>query len=79
MSRPVATRPELEAARLLLDRMGITPADLLGVQPSRPTAPTFAEYVPVVAAAVSEGSEHPPRHRRHPAGGDQRRGGEHRR
>jgi integrase len=56
MSRSVATRPELEAARLLLERLGVTPADLLEVRPARPLAPTFAEYVPVVAAAVSDGS-----------------------
>ena len=36
--------------------MGICPADLLEVRPARPSAPTFAEYVPVVAAAVSPGS-----------------------
>jgi integrase/recombinase XerC len=47
----------LEAARLLLDRMGISPSDLLqaaaGVTVS---VPTVAEYVPVVAAAVGPGS-----------------------
>src|SRR6266540_4649380 len=36
--------------------MGISPADLLEVRPARPPAPTFAEYVPVVAAAVSAGT-----------------------
>ncbi|GAA0739656.1 tyrosine-type recombinase/integrase [Dactylosporangium roseum] len=45
---------ELEAARLLLARMGISPADLVGA--GRPAAPTFAEYIPVVREAVSEGS-----------------------
>lgn len=56
MSQTVASRPELEAARLLLERMGICPADLLEVRPARPPAPTFAEYVPIVAAAVSSGT-----------------------
>ncbi|SCF02805.1 Site-specific recombinase XerD [Micromonospora coriariae] len=56
MSQTVAGRAELEAARLLLERMGISPADLLQVRPARPLAPTFAEYVPVVAAAVSPGT-----------------------
>lgn len=56
MSQTVAGRPELEAARLLLERMGISPADLLEVRPARPLAPTFAEYVPLVAAAVSPGT-----------------------
>src|SRR2546421_5791207 len=40
----------------MLDRMGISPADLLDVAPARPSAPTFAQYVPVVAAAVSPGT-----------------------
>jgi integrase/recombinase XerC len=49
-------RAELDAARLLLARMGISPADLLAVAPSRPPAPTFAEYIPVVSAAVGAGT-----------------------
>ncbi|WP_249714100.1 hypothetical protein [Rhizomonospora bruguierae] len=40
----------------MLERMGISPADLLDVRPARPPVPTFAEYVPVVAAAVSSGT-----------------------
>jgi integrase len=56
MSQKVASRPELEAARLLLQRMGISPLDLLDVRAARPAAPTFAEYAPVVAAAVSPGT-----------------------
>jgi integrase/recombinase XerC len=47
---------ELNAARLLLSRKGITPADLLAGAAHRPTAPTFAEYVPVVSGAVSDAS-----------------------
>ncbi|MFG2042980.1 hypothetical protein [Dactylosporangium sp. NPDC048998] len=49
-------RADLEAARLLLDRLGVSPADLLGAGRDHRPAPTFAEYVPVVAAAVSDGS-----------------------
>ena len=56
MSEPGSGRPELGAARLMLERMGISPADLLQVRPARPPAPTFAEYVPVVVAAVSPGT-----------------------
>src|SRR6266702_8084243 len=41
-------RPELAAARLMLERMGVSPARL--------SAPTFAQYVPVVSAAVSPGT-----------------------
>ncbi len=56
MSQSLVDRPELAAARLMLERMGISPADLLDVAPARPSAPTFVEYVPVVAAAVSPGT-----------------------
>ncbi|QFU89523.1 hypothetical protein [Amycolatopsis sp. YIM 10] len=47
---------DLDAARLLLSRLGLTAADLLDTAPARPPAPTFAAYVPVVAAAVSAGT-----------------------
>ncbi|WBB50240.1 site-specific integrase [Verrucosispora sp. WMMA2044] len=56
MSDTTAGRAELDAARLLLARMGISPADLVEAASDRPPAPTFAEYVPVVAAAVSDGT-----------------------
>ncbi|MFF0721829.1 tyrosine-type recombinase/integrase [Micromonospora sp. NPDC003816] len=51
-----ASRAELDAARLLLARMGISAADLVETPADRPLAPTFAEYVPVVSAAVSVGT-----------------------
>jgi integrase/recombinase XerC len=35
---------------------GHCPVDLLQVGSSRPAAPTFAEYIPVVSAAVSSGT-----------------------
>lgn len=47
---------ELDAARLLLDRMGITPADLLTTLRIRATVPTFAQYVPRVRDAVGDGT-----------------------
>jgi integrase/recombinase XerC len=50
------TAAEIDAARLLLARMGISAADLLTVTEERAPAPTFAEYVPKVSAAVSPGS-----------------------
>lgn len=56
MTQTLSDRPELAAARLMLERMGISPADLLDVAPAGPCAPTFAEYVPVVSAAVSPGT-----------------------
>ncbi len=56
MTQTLPDRPELAAARLMLERMGISPADLLDVAPARASAPTFAQYVPVVSAAVSSGT-----------------------
>ena len=46
----------VEAALVLLERMGLTPADLVAVPRDRAEVPTFAEYVPVVSAAVSAGT-----------------------
>ena len=46
----------VEAALVLLERMGLTPADLATVPQSHKPVPTFAEYVPVVSAAVSAGT-----------------------
>jgi integrase/recombinase XerC len=51
---PSAT--DLAAARLLLSRLGVSPADLLAASGERAPAPTFAEYIPTVAAAVGEGT-----------------------
>jgi hypothetical protein len=50
------TTADLDAARLLLARLGVSPADLLTTAPHRAPAPTFAEYIPVVRAAVSNGT-----------------------
>jgi len=46
----------VEAALVLLERMGLTPADLAAVPQPRNLIPTFAEYVPVVSAAASTGT-----------------------
>ena len=46
----------VEAALVLLERMGLSPADLAAVPPPRKLVPTFAEYVPLVSAAVSAGT-----------------------
>ena len=45
----------VDAALVLLERMGVSPADLQAVPQKRQQLPTFAEYVPVVSAAVSDG------------------------
>jgi site-specific recombinase XerD len=50
------TRADLDAALLLLTRLGIRPADLADAAPARPPAPTFADYIPIVSAAVSDGT-----------------------
>jgi hypothetical protein len=46
----------VEAVLVLLERMGLSPADLAAVPQPCPEVPTFAEYVPVVPAAVSAGT-----------------------
>jgi site-specific recombinase XerD len=46
----------VEAALVLLERMGLSPADLTAVPQARKPVPTFAEYIPVVSAAVSAGT-----------------------
>jgi hypothetical protein len=47
---------EIEAARLLLEKLGVTPADLLDAPAGSPVVPTFAGYIPRVSAAVSPGT-----------------------
>jgi integrase/recombinase XerC len=46
----------VEAALLLLERMGLSPDDLVAVPRRRAVLPTFAEYIPVVSAAVTAGT-----------------------
>jgi integrase/recombinase XerC len=53
----LAGEPEvLAAARMLLQRMGVDPADLMTDPVDRLRVPTFEEYIPQVAAAVSPGT-----------------------
>ncbi|WP_328435331.1 tyrosine-type recombinase/integrase [Nocardia puris] len=52
---------ELEAARLLLDRLGVDPSVLLDIAPHdvarhHDATPTFAAYIPRVTAAVTPGA-----------------------
>jgi hypothetical protein len=51
---PDASRQAVVEAAL--ERMGLTPADLAAIPQDRPQVPTFAEYIPVVSAAVSAGT-----------------------
>jgi integrase/recombinase XerC len=54
---PAASRQAIvEAARLMLAQMGLSPGDLVAGPQDRPPVPTFAEYVPVVSAAVTAGT-----------------------
>jgi integrase/recombinase XerC len=46
----------IDAAMILLDKLGISPADLTAVPRERPELPTFADYVPVVSASVTAGT-----------------------
>jgi integrase len=47
---------DIDAARLLLARLGVSPADLTAAAQDRAPAPTFAEYIPVVRTAVADGT-----------------------
>ncbi len=46
----------MDAALVLLARMGLSPADLLSAPSKRRQAPTFAEYIPLVSRASSAGT-----------------------
>jgi integrase/recombinase XerC len=55
MTSPSSTSPnwaELDAAVLPLSRRGYPADDLLVAAPAPPASPTFAEYIPIVSAAV---------------------------
>jgi len=54
--RSAPSAAEVDAARLLLARLDVSPADLVAAAEQRAPAPTFAEYVPVVRAAVTDGT-----------------------
>jgi integrase/recombinase XerC len=54
--RVTPSASDLDAARLLLSRLGVSPADLLAASEQRAPVPTFGEYIPLVAAAVGEGT-----------------------
>ena len=46
----------MDAALLILERMGLSPDDLTAAPRQRPSVPTFADYVPVVSATVTSGT-----------------------
>jgi integrase/recombinase XerC len=53
---PASRLDEIKAARMLLDKMGISPADLIRTPADPPVAPTFGDYIPRVSGAVSAGT-----------------------
>jgi integrase/recombinase XerC len=56
VERAQPAHPDLDAAHVLLSRMGISPQDLLDYRPGGRQVPTFAEYIPVVSSAVGDGA-----------------------
>lgn len=50
------SQADLDAARLLLARLGVSAEDLLSTPADKPPVPTFAEYIPIVSAAVTDGT-----------------------
>jgi len=54
--RPAPPLTEVQAARMLLEKMGISPADLLRAPAAPQEAPDFADYIPRVSEAVSAGT-----------------------
>jgi len=53
---PASRFDDIKAARMLLEKMGINPADLLRAPADSAGAPTFADYIPRVSGAVSSGT-----------------------
>jgi integrase/recombinase XerC len=53
----MAVNPEIEAARLLLSRLGVTPEQLMAAPTGRRAIPTFGEYVAQVSMAVPAGTQ----------------------
>lgn len=51
-----AGRADLDAARMLLERLGVTPEQLIASASAPTVVPTFAEYVPRVSEAVTAGT-----------------------
>ncbi len=52
-----STTAEVDAVRLLLERIGVRPEQLLGLPSSCTTIPTFGEYIDRVSEAVSSGTQ----------------------
>jgi integrase/recombinase XerC len=46
----------VDAALLILERMGLSPDDLTAAPSQRPAVPSSADYVPVVSATATSGT-----------------------
>ena len=46
---------DLDAARILLEKLGVKPADLLA-SPAKAEVPLIADYIPLVEKAVTKGT-----------------------
>ena len=55
-SPPASRQAAVDAALLVSKSMGLSPQDLTAAHGQRPAVPTFAEYVPVVSATVTDGT-----------------------
>jgi integrase/recombinase XerC len=55
-SPPASQQAAVDAALLILERMGLSPDDLTAAPRNRAPVPTFGEYVPIVSAAVTAGT-----------------------
>jgi hypothetical protein len=54
-SAAASQQAAVDAALLILERMGLSPHDLTAAPRQRPAVPTFAEYVPVVSRPAKHG------------------------
>ena len=52
-SQAASQQAAVDAALLILERIGLSPDDLAAAPRQRPSVPTFADYVPVVSATVT--------------------------
>ena len=56
ISPAASQQAAVDAALLILERMGLSPDDLTAAPRQRPSVPTFADYVPVASATVTSGT-----------------------
>ena len=47
---------DVDAARMFLEKVGVTPADLMRPSTGRHEIPAFADYIPRISGAVGSGT-----------------------